>query len=99
MSREDYNEGFEDGVTYTKENYISQDDLMDSFDKFLDLINKHIYILRSVRKHFDGIGVDDIDLETKKEIEHNAVVIKTMIDTALKQTMKKEKSYESNQKK
>ena len=98
MSKDDYNEGFSDCAKIYDEKYISRLDLADSFDKFLDLINKHLYILRCTKNHFNGIGVDKLKLETKSDIDHNFAIVTIMIDEALKQTIK-EKTHGQTQKK
>lgn len=96
----DYNEGFDDGVSFSQENCVSQDALMQSFDKFLDVINEHKRVLRHVKNHFEGIDVDGVPLKSKKEIEHNIFCIQTMIEVLIKQAiLKKDKIDEPTERK
>jgi hypothetical protein len=90
---EDYNEGFEHGLMYAQENMISQQALEESFDKFLDVINEYKKVIVLTKKHFEGISVNNTPLSSKKEIEQNVFALQNVIETTLKKSMKKDKSY------
>lgn len=95
--RECYNEGFEDGLNYKKESYISQEELMESFDKFLDIINEHKRVLVLIKNHFEGISINNKPLKTKVDKDHNIFQLQNMIEVILKQSTKKEQSHVTTQ--